>query len=374
MSELIFYNSYDIFCNGANQKKLDNIPGGNYFSSYFDIFSQNISVVDRTDTITIPLKVKVLDFMKMPEFEKFDKTFEQVCDERAKYLLQFAESKNRKIAVMYSGGIDSTLILCSFIKNAKKEQLKNILVLLSDESIRENVNFYHDHIIKNFECVSSYKFPYYLGHDDYLFTSGENADQLFGSQVNGVMAKKIPFSSLFDSFDKMEGYVIDFFNERLSPSGKEKYSEGMLSLCKKIVDGAPIELNNVYRFFWWINFTTKWQSVYTRILPHTIKKDTLKLEENYTTFFHPKEFQLWALNNVDVFSSDVDTCGKKVSKEYIFDVNKDASYLNKQKVGSLAHMVRRKEISYTIDENLNFGEEYPGQEYYNYHNDFVEAK
>ena len=106
------------------------------------------------------------------------------------------------------------------------------------------------------------------------------------------------------------------------------------------------ELNNVYKFFWWINFTTKWQSVYTRILPHTIKKDTLKLEENYTTFFHPKEFQLWALNNVDVFSSDVDTCGKKVSKEYIFDVNKDASYLNKQKVGSLAHMVRRKEISY----------------------------
>ena len=209
--------------------------------------------------------------------EKFDKTFEQVCDERAKYLLQFAESKNRKIAVMYSGGIDSTLILCSFIKNAKKEQLKNILVLLSDESIRENVNFYHDHIIKNFECVSSYKFPYYLGHDDYLFTSGENADQLFGSQVNGVMAKKIPFSSLFDSFDKMEGYVIDFFNERLSPSGKEKYSEGMLSLCKKIVDGAPIELNNVYRFFWWINFATKWQNCYVRMLPYSVQKN-LKFE------------------------------------------------------------------------------------------------
>ena len=30
MSELIFYNSYDIFCNGANQKKLDN-------NSIFDV-------------------------------------------------------------------------------------------------------------------------------------------------------------------------------------------------------------------------------------------------------------------------------------------------------------------------------------------------
>ena len=74
--------------------------------------------------------MKVLDFLKMPEYDNtFDKSFEQVCDERAQFLLHYAEWKNKKIAVMYSGGVDSTLILCSFLKNAKPNQLKNISIV-----------------------------------------------------------------------------------------------------------------------------------------------------------------------------------------------------------------------------------------------------
>lgn len=372
MSSLIFYNSYDIFDNPHNKQKLSNIPGGEAFSSYFQIFSQNITCVDRTNTIKIPLNVKVPDYLKMPEYQKFDKSFEEICDERAKFLLQFAEWKNRKIAVMYSGGVDSTLILCSFLKNATEKQLKNILVLMSDESIRENRNFYYDYVSKHFDCISTYRFPYFLGHDDYLLLSGENADQLFGSQVNDLLTKKMPYSNLFLPFEQMEGKVLDYFAERLKIEGNEKYAEGMLTLFKKIVDAAPIELNNVYRFFWWINFTTKWQSVYTRILPHTIKRDTLQLEENYTTFFRTDEFQLWALNNTDVFSLDVDNCGKKIAKQYIYEVNGDPSYLKKPKVGSLAHIVKRKEVIYTIDENLKFSNDYPTEEYYNHNNDFIE--
>jgi hypothetical protein len=366
MSSLIFYNSYNIFNDSTNKDKLKSVPGGEAFSSYFQLFSKNISAIDRTGTINIPLKTEILDFLKMPEYRKYDKSFDEICDDKARELLN--RLGNRKLAVMYSGGVDSTLILCSLIKNATKEELKRVVVLLSNESIGENPNFYYNYIIKNFECVSSYRFPYFLGDDNYLFVSGENADQLFGSQVNDSFTKENPYTDLFKTMNEAEGQIMDYFNIKLDASNK-KYAEPMMLIFKKMVDAAPIELNNVYKFFWWINFVTKWQSVYVRILPYSMNKTTLKLEENYTTFYCSEDFQLWSMNNTDKFS-EIDSAGKRIPKQYIVDVNGDKEYLNKPKFGSLAHLVKRKEFVYTMDSDMKFGKEYPTEEYYNYGNDF----
>jgi PP-loop superfamily ATP-utilizing enzyme len=48
---------------------------------------------------------------------------------------------------MYSGGIDSTLVIISLLKNASEEERNNITILLSENSIGENPNFYKDHIL-----------------------------------------------------------------------------------------------------------------------------------------------------------------------------------------------------------------------------------
>jgi hypothetical protein len=374
MSELIFYNSFDIFCNSKNKEKRSLIPGGNQFASFFQIFSENITCIDRNGIMQIPLKTKILDHLKIPEYTKFDTSFSDICDERAKFLLHKSEHiKHRKIVVMYSGGIDSTLILCSFLKHATPKQLDNILVLLSEKSIDENPNFYYNHIIKKFKCESSWKFQYFLGNDDYLFVTGENADQLFGSQVNDEFTRDKPYTDLFRPIHEMEGQILDFLGSKLN-DGHKQYAEPFFKLFEKMVSKSPIELNSVYRFFWWINFTTKWQSVYLRIIPYSKNTKTLKLEENYTTFYHTKEFQLWSLNNTNKFSYDVDQCGKKIAKQYILDVNGDVSYLNKPKMGSLSGLARRKEYVYTIDSDMNYINEYPSEEYYNCENDFVELK
>ena len=373
MSGILFYNSYDIFNNPYNKNNLKNIPGGSAFSSFFQIFSQNITAVDRSGVITTPLNVKVPEYLKLIEYKKFDKDFTSICDDRAKYLLELAESKNKKIAVMYSGGVDSTLVLCSLLKNATEKQLKLVIVLLSDESIMENENFYRDFIIKKFNCMSSYRFPYILGNDDYIFTSGENADQLFGSQVNSHFTQNNPVESLFKNINEVEERILDFFRDRLREENK-RYAEPILDLFYKSVAAAPIELNNVYKFFWWINFTTKWQNVYVRMFPYSTNIKGIKPEQNYNTFFNNEEFQLWSMNNVDKFASDVDRCGKIVPKQYILDVNGDRSYLNKPKIGSLAHIVKRKEVVYTVSDSMEISNDYPTRDLYNYDNDFEKMK
>lgn len=370
MSNLLFYNSYDIFFNPKNSSKLHSIPGGKAFSSYFEIFTKNISIVDRTGTITTPLKTKVLDFLKMPAYEKYDKSFEEICDERIKFLLMKAKHTGRKLAVLYSGGVDSTLILCSILKNAKPDELENVHVFLSNESINENINFYYNFVIKKFKCFSSYKYPYLMGRDDYLFVTGENADQLFGSQLNEMFIKSNCVDDVFVDYKDSQGKMMDLIDTRLSQDNKQ-YKELMMQVFTKMVEASEIELKNVYQFHWWLNFSTKWQSVYLRILPYCLNRETLKLEENYTTFYHTKDFSLWALNNFESFSTNPEMMGRNTSKQYIFDVNGDVDYLKKPKMYSLQQLVRNKKAVYTIDDNLKYSDDYPGQEYYNIENDFV---
>lgn len=351
---------------------LRELPGGKNFSDYFRIFSQNISAIDRTNTLKFPLKTKVLPFMEMPELVEFNKTFGEICDERAIELMNKVKRDGRKLAVMYSGGVDSTSILCSLLKNCSKEDLNNhVVVLLSHLSINENPNFYYDHVIKYFNCVSSYRFPAYLGNDNYMFISGENADQLFGSQVIGEYCKMYPYSDMKKPVAEIKDRIINWMQTRVK---SKKEAEYWFDKLKQIADAAPIPIDTTYKFFWWINFTTKWQSVYVRILAFTQNQDTLKLEDNYTTFFSTKEFQLWALNNSDSIMSEDPSMSKWVAKQYILDYNKDETYLLKPKVGSLGKLARQKAIPMTIDSNMFYDYDYPSDNLYNYDNDFMETK
>ena len=373
---ILYYNSYDIFNNSTYSKDLANIPGGVEFSTIFKMFSQNITFSDRTDTIKIPLKMHTPNFLRLPEFNTFTgKSFDQICDERARSLLDHALASNRKIAVMYSGGVDSTLILCAFLKVAKPEELKQIIVLLSEKSVLENPNFYRDYVIKHFQCESSYKFPAYMGNDKILFVTGENADQLFGSQVAGNFAMFTSHEGLLAPLSEMENKLIEFF-ELTSPIWQKncKYVEPTYRLLKKLIDCAPIKIDTVYKFLWWINFTMKWQSVYVRIMPYAWNRSGIKIEENYTTFYSPADFQLWSMHNSDSLIGDTPTSSKPVQKAYILDVNGDESYLKKPKVGSLASMVTRKENSFFIDSNMQYHSNFPSEEYYNYDNDFKDLK
>lgn len=367
MSSLIYYSSVDVFLDENNQKLLDKIPGGSEFSYVNKSFAPNLFICDRTGVITTPIKTKVLPMAVMPAFQKIDNSFSDVCDARAKELLTKAEQTNRKLVVMYSGGVDSTLILCSLLKNATDEQLKNVIVLLNQDSIDENPNFFRDYIIKKFNCISSYKFSYYMGNDNFIFTSGENGDQLMGSTlIREYRKKKIP-DDVFKSVEGNEHLIIDFFKTQ----GGSIYSENLFHLYKKMADAAPIEIDTIYKYFWWMNFCLKWQNVYVRMLVFSQHRSTLKLDENYTSFYGTQDFQLWAMNNCDNLLVKEPYNTKMTMKDYILDVNGDADYINKPKIGSLGALFKRKANVMSIDENLKYSDDFPGEEYYNFENDFV---
>ena len=88
MSNIIFYNSYRTFLSPLNFELRKQIPGGEAFATYFQIFTQNVASVDRTGTVTTPIKIKLLDHLKIPKFTKFNKSFEEIVDNRSLQLLE----------------------------------------------------------------------------------------------------------------------------------------------------------------------------------------------------------------------------------------------------------------------------------------------
>jgi hypothetical protein len=315
----------------------------------------------------------MLPWLAMPIYKKVNTFFSDIMDARAIQLFDQAVESNRKLVVMYSGGIDSTAILVSLLKNISPSDLKqHVVVLLSELSIMENPNFYREHVIKKFNCASSFRFPYFLGNDNYLTVSGENADQLFGSQVTSYFSRSRNFKDMFKPINQMKGEIVDWMKGRMIADNVDaKCAEELFDLLEKIVSSAPIELDDVHKFFWWINFTTKWQSVYVRMLGFSQNIGKIKLEENYTTFYHPEEFQLWSMNNTDKLIKDTGSSSKYIVKEYILDYNKDLDYFNnKSKIGSLSALFKHKNVPIYITKNMESYQSFPTISNFNLENDF----
>ena len=147
MKNLIYYNSIGIFKHPVNPKNLDSIPGGNLFSMLFYIVGGNYVFYDRSDAIKIPLNYTLLPHLRIPEYKDTNNSFNDICDQRAKELMARAINNNRKIAIMYSGGIDSTTVVTSFFKNFPKVIVRdNVILLMNEHSIAENPNFYYNFI------------------------------------------------------------------------------------------------------------------------------------------------------------------------------------------------------------------------------------
>jgi hypothetical protein len=363
---LYYYNSVDLI-DQLNCGK-EHI-GQQLFLCMFDLFSPNLSFHDRSGKISTPINTVTLDICKLPAYDvKFSKDYVEICQFRARKLLDHAIETNQKLTVLYSGGIDSTTILVSLLMTATQDELnKHVLILLSDKSIKENPNFYYTYIIKNFKCASSYNFNRYLGAPGYMLINGEGNDQLFGSAV--LYNFKDHYGNEIMSQPITKDLMIELINFRLNDMEK---SLALAAVLEKLFVNTLVPLPTVFHRFWWINFTLKWQCVYLRLLAWSQSRYRSNIVPgyNYSTFFHDEDFQLWSMKNSDNLIPSSWTDYKWHSKKMIYDFNKDQDYyLNKSKLGSLSSLCDLKKPLKAIDSEMRFHDEYPTN-IWNIDNDF----
>lgn len=290
------------------------------------------TLIDRTQTLDIGrLNFKVLD--PLSNLQKTELSFGEVAILQAKHLLQLAQETNKKICVLWSGGIDSTVALVALIRVAQdKNQLEHIEALLSKESIGEFPSFFNKIIQKNIN-YTLYEPPLYplLEDKTKIFITGEHGDQLFGSD-------KAKYYVLSEDAFKPYSEILPFMIGR--KLGTEKYTQKMIDFLAPQISTSPVPIQTLYDYLWWMNFSQKWQHVSLRLIS---KSENIELGKDVIHFFSSSEFQSWSISNHHLKIDRAWNTYKQVAKEFINDFFEDEEYyLYKEKEPSLKDAIVEK--------------------------------
>lgn len=263
----------------------------------------------------------------LDEFEKNGKSFGEICVERAVFIARRAIKENKKIQVLWSGGIDSTLALVSLYRELeKREELRRLEILLSQESIEEFTSFFYEIIEPKLKFVL-FNPPIYKYLDvDKIIVTGEHGDQIFGSDKaqHFVITKQA-----FRPFEEVLPYAM------ARKLGSTKSVDAVIKFLAPQIKKSPVEIKTLFDYFWWMNFSLKWQHVSLRMI-YSTENIQLALNENIIHFFSAKNFQNWSISNHKYKIKSSWKSYKYIAKECIFDFHRDENYLiNKEKEQSL---------------------------------------
>ena len=275
-------------------------------------------LVDRTEHVQLPFTSKLLDENKIPKIdEKFNLDLKQICVDRA---LELA-SQDDHIYIMWSGGIDSTLIMVSFLMAGVN--CEQIIVVCNQESIKENPEFYKKFILDNFKIMSSELLMQQMkiGAVNGLIISGEQGDLIFGQDFGSVMFYRYGKDYLKSPVSR--NAIVKFF---IDSDMTESAANCWFDIFMGSTQLSPRPIDTVYDFSWWAGFNWRWQWALEKVKMRSIH------DQKITTFFSSDKFQQWSITHQQNISKITDF--KLSYKQIICDYTKDLEYLEKIKIPS----------------------------------------
>ena len=282
-------------------------------------------LIDRTETLDAGIRFEILDRLK--DFSETEKSFSEICAERAEAICKRSFAENRKIQLLWSGGIDSTLALVSIFKELeKRDELNRLEILLSKESVAEYPKFFRDVIEKRLNYVF-FEPPIYDFLDaEKIIVTGEHGDQIFGSDK---IQHYVNTNQAFRPFEEILPIMI------ARKLGSTESVDSLISFLMPQIEMSPVKIKTLFDFLWWMNFSLKWQHVSLRMF-YSIEDERFSLDKNFIHFFSAKDFQNWSISNHEFKIKKTWKSYKYIAKECIYEFHKDEDYLlNKEKEQSL---------------------------------------
>lgn len=366
---------YDTAYIQTNRKKFVGQDVEDWLNLYDKEFVHNYtSDNDRSGSIVVPFKTFVPNDCKIPTFVDSNITYEEAAVKRAKELIKLSESSGKKIYLLYSGGIDSSTVLTSFINLLGiDEAVKKISIMMSNDSVIENPWMWNKIIRPHFKIINSKNFDLSSLREDVLYISGELNDQLFGAtgpfKVNVKVAKKlgVPMEDLVADEEFLHT-VFDMLN--FSKSANDKWSKAFL----KSMENCPVKDGSFVTLAWWYGFTCKWINVKHRVFMfNAMNTDTFKIPEtivrNNIAFFDSTDFQLWAMNNKEPKHLGSFESFKYTAKKYVAELV-GQEYMEKLKKLSFDKVLAMKKRTIAFDSDFTLHNNVTLEDIYLPNNDF----
>ena len=330
----------------------------------YNYINPNSSLVDRAEVFKQPVNVSLYHRCQIPPAQAQSLTYKDCCDLRAKQLWDKSNELQKSLGLMWSGGIDSTLMVVSFLENYPLPELKDkIKIITSEEAVIENREFYYNYILPNFELVNAEHLPW-LYDGRYILVDGELNDQLFGPGMIRVYVLDHP-----DAFTRpiSRDAIYNYINKKI---GDTYISKILVDAVFESSEAYGFQLERDVDWFWWWNFCFKWQSTWfiklTLCAPKLRYMLTEKFVEDYVPhFFDTPEFQLWSINNPQVRTLTKWTDHKWEAKIQIYNFDKNEEYLNtKVKRGSLKTIFNQRLLFEAIGTDFNIIEKINPTDWY----------
>ena len=301
---------------------------------------------------SFPLKNDIVDILncRMPDYDPdYRATFDDVTDLRLK---QLWSSKNKKWLINWSGGIDSTVVVTSILKNLKPADFKDITVACSRFSVYENPNFFFNFIKPNFSIIDSSQLDVNQEVlNNYIVIDGEMADQLYGGVLNTKTIDDNEVDFLSKDWRRDPDKLLSIMESKFDKKFAELYYENM----KTRIESCSIPIETYYDFFWWDTFDSKWAPIKFRpLLIYNSSKNIADavVNNNPVHWYDSQEYQMWAMNNnTPGIKYNIDLGERKLaSKKYIYNFTNDSYYYKfKLKMDSLSRQSAKTFFAVTND-------------------------
>lgn len=313
--------------------------------NYFRLAGQQKPVCFVDYSQTVPLPKRALIYEDVKQFWQSDiapttKTFTETMDSIIIGIIEKVSSSNKKLAVWYSGGTDSTAILSAVLKNSSKDfQKEKLLVRLTKDSIEEYPWFYENYIHDKLNHKISSLNEYF--DDGYYNIDGVFGDTVFGEHYIPELIEKGYLKSNVDwlaqpveRFEEILDSVLknielsNWLYSSMEPMFKKYKAQNVFDAFW--LQGAAMNLNQLH----WMPFTLNYDVA--NISPEIIRQ---KFQDHYETrvFSHPDMFS-FAFSHRRSSESDIYRA-RVCSNKYSLDFSNDMDYFNnKKKVSSQIKM------------------------------------
>lgn len=266
--------------------------------------------IDRFGYLNKYSKWDIVGNDKLPKIIKnySENTFKEICLARGYEFIQ--KYKDKKIAVMWSGGLDSTTLICSLILN--NIDRSRLVILHTKESVEEYPYFYtylrtHGYTIFR---IGKKTYEQFLTNPKYYLTSGSCGDELFSDILY---------------YSHPEQYNLpwkDYARTFCSDEAIEQLDE-----ARWFYNIEPFQLSQNLYFFY--NFMSRYNTEKLSVGAITGNY------ENTINFYDTQEFQDFAytryLITLDNKTIPTNKDYKKEAKLLIYELLKDNDYLYKGK-------------------------------------------
>ena len=326
MSKIIYLNQKMLSDNRLSQVLANYNHDWHNFHNITRLNPGHDGVYARAGSNISPLKTDLigqLDF-QMPKYNSaFDLTFGNVTDLRLNQLLKTRGDK--RWLILWSGGIDSTVIVASILKNLSAAERAHIDIACNRISIYEHPKFYYDHILPNFNLIDSNFLTLDLPlFEKYYVIDGEPADQLYGGIASRSM---LDGSTILKDWRRDPDELIAYFTQAVDLPFAKWYYE----TTRANIESVDVPVENYYDFCWWMFFNMSWVAILLRPLQFQADNSAQGLRaylDNFVPWFDTEEYQQWSMVNRLGIKYGANIGERKLaSKQYIYDFDHDEYYL-----------------------------------------------